>query len=302
MAGVNRVALVSGAASGIGLATVRELRGRGWTVYAGYRPDGRSAPDALPESSPAAKVGDGDAGSGGYAGDGARGGGVIHWIALDVTDRGARTAAVETIERAHQHLDALVNCAGINGSGPLEEVPESVLRQVMQVNFFGAIGLTRDCLPLMRWSGGGAVVMVSSLSALIGLPFDGAYAASKFALEGATESLRYEVEPFGIRVTLIQPGSYATSLADINATAETGLSAYAAFEKVRLARDGAATAKPGGADPREAALIIVDTIAAAAPPLRVPCGAQAESVRTQLRALDDEQRHAFALRAAGVTR
>lgn len=284
MNGTNQVALVSGAASGIGLETARELCRRGWTVYAGYRPAGRSLPDdiAAPRLNPATS---------GTAS------GVIKWVPLDVTDSGARAAAVATIERAHEHLHALINCAGINASGPLEEVPERVLRQVMEVNFFGAMGLTRDCLPLMRGRGGGAIVMLSSLSGLIGLPFDGAYAASKFALQGATESLRNEVAPYHIRVALIQPGAYATSLVDINATASADASAYAAFERMRLAR----RMVTGGADPREAALTIVNTVCAPNPPLSIPCGAQAEAVTAQLRTLDEEQRHEFALRAAGVS-
>jgi NAD(P)-dependent dehydrogenase (short-subunit alcohol dehydrogenase family) len=304
MTGSNQVALVSGAASGIGLETTRELCRRGWTVYAGYRPEGRSLPDGIspPGSLPAPHLNPATSETAG---------GCIHWVPLDVTDPGARASAVATIERAHQHLDALINCAGINASGPLEEVSDRVLRHVMEVNFFGSMGLTRDCLPLMRRCGGGAIVMLSSLSGLIGLPFNGAYAASKFALEGATESLRYEVAPFRIRVALIQPGAYATSLADINATASA--STYAAFERMCLARTHSSTEEvgeelpsarriiSGGADPHEAALTIVSTVCAATPPLRIPCGAQAEAVTAQLRTIDDEQRHEFALRAAGVS-
>ena len=233
MTGSNQVALVSGAASGIGLETARELCRQGWTVYAGYRPDGRSLPAGVsvhvdgtpPEVLPAPR--DEVAAPNAASGE-------IHWVPLDVTDSGARAAAAATIAQTHQQLHALINCAGIKASGPLEEVPDRVLRQVMEVNFFGAMGLTRDCLPMMRRCGGGVIIMVSSLSGLIGLPFDGAYAASKFALEGATESLRYELAPLGIRVALIQPGAYATTLADINTTASADGSAYAAFERMRL--------------------------------------------------------------------
>ena len=273
MAGLNQVVLVSGAASGLGLATARELALAGWTVYAGFRPDGRSAPDSSP-------------------------GNVIRWLPLDVTDSKARAAAVAAIERGQGKLNALVNSAGVNASGPLEEIPDGVLRQVMEVNFFGAIGLTRDCLPLLRRTGGGTVVMLSSLSALIGLPFNGAYAASKYALEGAAESLRYEVEAFGVRVTLIQPGAYTTSLADVNASTPAGRSSYEAFEKLRASR--ARVGAGGGGDPLEVARKIVDTLGVESPGLRVPCGAQAEAVVAQLRTHDEAQRRAFALRAANI--
>ncbi len=268
-----KVALVSGAASGIGLATVRALAAAGWVVYAGFRSGGRSAPP-----------------------EGSLPGGAVHWLALDVTDEAARRAALASITAGHGRLDALVNNAGILTAGPLEEVPESTLRAVMEVNFFGAIALTRTCLPLMRGTPGGVIVMVSSLSGLIGLPFDGAYAASKFALEGASESLRYELEPSGITVALIEPGAYATALAPAGSAPATA-SAYPQFE--RLAKRRAA---PGaGADPADAARIILDTIRQQAPQLRVPCGAQALAVTGKLRSLEALERRGFALAAAGLT-
>jgi NAD(P)-dependent dehydrogenase (short-subunit alcohol dehydrogenase family) len=267
-----KVALVSGAASGIGLATVHALAAAGWVVYAGYRPGGRSA--RPPQGGPGTSV---------------------HWLALDVTDAAARTAALGTISAAHGRLDALVNNAGILSTGPLEEVSEKTLRAVMEVNFFGAIALTRTFLPLMRAHPGGVIVMVSSLSGLIGLPFDGAYAASKFALEGASESLRYELEPTGIKVALVEPGAYATALAAAAPT-PAAASAYPQFQCLAKQRTPG-----GGADPADAACIILDTINRQAPQLRVPCGVQAVAVTGRLRLLEGAERRDFALAAAGVT-
>jgi len=269
-----RVALISGAASGIGLATAARLVDSGWTVYAGFRPEGRSAPPRQAQPR-----------------------GQLHWLPLEVTDAAARRAALREIERAHGRLDALINNAGIHAGGPLEEVPEGTLRQVMEVNFFGAIALTRTFLPLMRLAGGGVILMVSSLSGLIGLPFDGAYAASKFALEGASESLRYELEPFGVKVVLLEPGAYATALAATPPGAGATPSAYRQFEQLRHARAGQGA---HGAAPAEAARIIEETLLQHAPQLRVPCGAQALSVTEQLRTLAGDARRDFALAAAGV--
>jgi NAD(P)-dependent dehydrogenase (short-subunit alcohol dehydrogenase family) len=268
------VALVSGAASGIGQGTVRALSAAGWTVYAGYRPDGRSPPP--PQTPPHDRV---------------------HWLALDVTDATARRAALALISAAHGRLDALVNTAGFLAAGPLEELPERTLRAVMEVNFFGALGLTRTFLPLMRGNHGGVIVMVSSLSGLIGLPFDGAYAASKFALEGMSESLAYELEPSGVRVALIEPGAYATALGAAPQAAAAP-SAYPAFERLRHER---ALRASSGADPADAARVIVDTILRQAPQLRVPCGAQAQTVTARLRTLDAAQRREFALAVAGIS-
>jgi NAD(P)-dependent dehydrogenase (short-subunit alcohol dehydrogenase family) len=147
----------------------------------------------------------------------------------------------------------------------------------------------------MRANPGGVVIMVSSLSGLIGLPFDGAYAASKFALEGASESLRYELEPQGINVALIEPGAYATAL-DAAGRLPAVPSAYREYEPLARLR----AAPGGGADPAEAARIIVDTINQRAPQLRVPCGAQALAVTRKLRSLESVERRDFALAAAGV--
>lgn len=275
-AGINSspTALVTGAASGLGLATAQHLARNGWKVYAGFRPDGRSAP-ALNATFD----------------------GRIHWVPLDVTSREARATAIATIERADGRLDALINNAGIHAAGPLEEIPERILREVMEVNFFGAINLTRECLPLMRRRKRGVIVMISSLSALIGLPFDGAYAASKFALEGASESLRFEVESFGIRVALLEPGAYATGLTSRDHTTPAEPSLYPAFERARRGR--APTASSGG-DPQEVAERILSLVSGEGDQLRVPCGAQAAMVVARLATLDEAQRRAFALQAAGV--
>jgi NAD(P)-dependent dehydrogenase (short-subunit alcohol dehydrogenase family) len=269
----SRVVLVTGAASGIGLATARHLARAGWTVYGGFKSGGRSAPVPDQPSAP----------------------GTINWLPLDVTSGIARAGAVNTIERAHGRLDALINNAGIHASGPLEEMPEPTLREVMEVNFFAPINLTRECLPVMRRTGGGVILMISSLSALIGLPFDGAYAASKAALEGASESLSYELESFGIRVALLEPGAYATALTSREQPA-TKPSLYPAFERTRGARGGS-----GGGDPEEVAALILATLTAAAAPVRIPCGAQAAAVVERLRTLDDVQRRAFAMQVSGMT-
>ncbi|HTT41705.1 MAG TPA: SDR family oxidoreductase [Steroidobacteraceae bacterium] len=266
-----RVALVSGAASGLGLATTAELARRGWTVLAGYRPRGRSAPPAAPF--PGARV---------------------HWLPLDITDAAARTLALKTLVSIQGRLDALVHSAGVLGSGPLEEVPEDTLRTVMEVNFFATVALTRTFLPLMREQRSGVIAFLSSLSGLIARPFDGAYAASKHALEAAAESLRHELAPFGIRVALIEPGAYATALREAGSPAAQ--SAYPEYAALRT------RVEPRGQDPAEAARLIVEVIESGAPELRVPCGAQAMAVAEKLRLLDGAARAAFALEAAGITR
>ena len=179
------VSCTSGCSSGLGLALVTTLAGRGGVHYAGLR----NLADAtrLPP-------------------------GVIP-LRLDVTRAEDVAAAVSHIESEHGRLDLLVNNAGIQAVGPWELVPVEVIRRVVEVNYLGAVQLTTRALPLLRRTGGGTIVFVSSLSGLVALPADGVYAASKFALEAFAESLAAEVRRFQIRVLVVNPGGYATELA-----------------------------------------------------------------------------------------
>jgi len=118
-------------------------------------------------------------------------------------------------------IDILVNNAGIVRPGALEDISESTLRRVMETNFFGPVLLTRAVLPCMRKQGSGLIIMTSSLSGIAGLPGESAYAASKFALEGATEALRHEIDRWGISLALVEAGMYSTGLFDPHLTAGT---------------------------------------------------------------------------------
>jgi NAD(P)-dependent dehydrogenase (short-subunit alcohol dehydrogenase family) len=161
---VGRVALVSGCGSGIGQLTARHLARAGWIVFAGLRRgDDQHA----------------------FASLQAQG---LRPLPLDVTDGAQIRAAIEQVGAEMGRLDALVNNAGVDQLGALEDQSEHALRSIMEVNFFGAMALTRLALPLMRKGHQATIVMVSSLSGLLGLPGSSAYCASKFALEGASEA------------------------------------------------------------------------------------------------------------------
>lgn len=256
-----RVVLVTGAARGIGLAVARAFARRGAVVYAGMR--------ARPPDRGAADPG-------------------LEWLELDVTDAASRAAAIERIERAHGCLDVLVNSAGILRLGAVEDLPEAAWREVMEVNFFAPLLLTQRVLPLMRRRGGGAVIMLSSLSGLVGLPTESAYAASKFALEGATEALRHEVAPFGIKVAVIEPGAVATEFTERAVEGAVGDSVYA--DLLELRQDSRSSGDAAGMTPEEVAQIVVQTVDAGVPRLRVPAGAQAEAVVARLACLDAAER------------
>jgi len=218
-------------------------------------------------------------------------------IALDVRNEASCRAAVDEMERRFGGVDVLVANAGVSSSGAFEETPIEEFRRVMDVNFLGAVRITQATLPKMRDAGGGHIVAISSLSALIGLPGDSAYSASKHALEGAFEALAAEVSRFGVSVALVEPGGVATEFMN---EAFTGSSApgtaYQAFNDAMCAR----TRNKSGADPRAIAEEIVSIIETPGVPLRRPVGDQARAVVSALRDLTGQARAKFAERAAGL--
>jgi NAD(P)-dependent dehydrogenase (short-subunit alcohol dehydrogenase family) len=131
---------------------------------------------------------------------------------LDISNSDSFAPRVKDIVAEHGGIDVLVNNAGIHRIGALEDVTEEAFRHVMEVNCTGPLLLTREVLPHMRRQNGGLVIMMSSLSGIAGLPGDLPYAASKFALEGATEALRHEVDRWGIRVALVEAGGTRTNI------------------------------------------------------------------------------------------
>jgi len=193
-----KVVLVTGASSGIGAACAGMLAQRGFRVYGTSR-----KPNGQP--------------------------GAYRAIAMDVTDDQSVDAAVAGIIKEAGSIDALVNNAGCGLAGAVEDTTSREALRQMDVNFMGAFRVVRAVLPGMRQRGAGTIVNISSLGGVFGLPFQSFYSASKFALEGWTESLRYEVSPFGIRVVLVEPGDVKTGFTGsrVRAAAADSSSAYA---------------------------------------------------------------------------
>jgi NAD(P)-dependent dehydrogenase (short-subunit alcohol dehydrogenase family) len=178
-----KIALVTGASSGIGEETVNSLLAAGYTVYAGAR-----RVDRMQQ----------------LAGAGA------HLLPLDVTDDTSMASAVKTILQEAGQIDVLVNNAGYGSYGALEEVPLDEGRRQFDVNIFGLARLIQLVLPTMRAQRSGRIVNVSSVGGKFGEPFGCWYHATKFALEGLSDSLRMELYPFGIDVVVIEPGAILT--------------------------------------------------------------------------------------------
>jgi len=181
-------ALVTGASSGIGEATAKGLLAAGYTVYAGARRV--EAMRSLQEAG--ARV-----------------------VSLDVTDDASMTAAVDAILRDTGRIDVLVNNAGYGSYGALEDVPPDEGRRQFEVNIFGLARLIQLVLPTMRAQRAGRIVNISSIGGKFGEPFGCWYHATKFAVEGLSDSLRMELHPFGIDVVIIQPGATHSEWAKI---------------------------------------------------------------------------------------
>ena len=249
---MTKVALITGASSGIGEWTVKGLLDAGYTVYAGARRVDRMRSLA-------------DAGA--------------RLIMLDVTDDASMTAAVKRIVDETGRIDVLVNNAGYGSYGALEDVPLEEARRQFEVNLFGLGRLIQLALPTMRAQHSGHIVNVSSIGGVFGESFGSWYHATKFAVEGLSDSLRMELHPFGIHVVLIQPGAITT---EWNTIAREGLlkysghgayaeSAHAHARFLAAADTGSVPSAPG-----VVAKVIVEAVQARRPRTRYAVGGGAK--------------------------
>ena len=188
-------------------------------------------------------------------------------IQLDVTDRDADFAAVKS---AHDHfgrLDIVVNNAGYGQFGFIEELSEKDARDQIETNVFGALWITQAALPYLRAQGSGHIIQVSSIGGITAFANVGAYHASKWALEGFSQALAQEIAPFGVHVTLIEPGGFDTDWAGPSSKRAAPLPAYAEVhaeaDRIRNQR----MSKPG--DPKASASAVLKIVDAENPPLRV---------------------------------
>ncbi|WP_030438282.1 SDR family NAD(P)-dependent oxidoreductase [Actinoplanes subtropicus] len=192
-------------------------------------------------------------------------------LELDVTNRTDVISAVNAATEAFGRLDVVVNNAGYGLFGAVEEISEQELRDQMEVNLFGAFHVTQAVLPQLRTQGSGHIIQISTIGGIAGLPNLGGYSASKWALEGLSESLAAEVAPFGINVTLIEPGLFGTDWAGSSAVHATPQPQY---EPLRDAANAQIATMPPGmiGDPAAAADAILTIVDADKPPLRVLFG------------------------------
>jgi len=194
---------------------------------------------------------------------------------MDVDDDESVRAGVAAMLDQRGRIDALVAAAGWGLAGAVEQCPVAEAQAQLETNFWGCVRVVQQVLPAMRARGGGRIVLLSSIGGLIAIPFQAFYTASKFALEGFGEALAYEVAPFGVQVTLVEPGNIKT---DFTASRRTPATAAGppygpAFAKALgvMERD-----EVNGAPAAEVAAVVRRVLQAARPPRRVSAGKPAE--------------------------
>jgi NAD(P)-dependent dehydrogenase (short-subunit alcohol dehydrogenase family) len=203
-------------------------------------------------------------------------------LGLDVTKREQIERAAAAANARFGAVDVLVNNAGFSIIGAVEETSEDDLRATMEPMFFGAVAMTRAFLPQMRERRTGTIVQITSVGGLITSPGFGAYCAAKHALEALSESLASELEPFGVKVLIVEPGAFRTQLFGPAFRSMPEHPAYATTVGGVRAWVASAADKQEG-DPKKAARAITDAVAAGAPNLRLPLGADAvASIREKL--------------------
>jgi NAD(P)-dependent dehydrogenase (short-subunit alcohol dehydrogenase family) len=266
-----KAVLVTGCSSGIGHATALALVRAGFPVWASAR-----KASSLGELERAG----------------------CRVLELDVTDEQSRTAAVRQVEAGHGAVGVLVNNAGHGGGGPVEEVPLDIVRETFETNVFSVIRLCQLVLPGMRARRSGLIVNIGSAAGLVTPPTGCPYAMTKYAMESLCDALRPEVAPFGIGVTLIQPGAVRTRFmasSGLHQPADNEDSPYAVYRAnvakmaARAHRDGA----PGVLEAGDVAAVILKAVTASRPKARYKVGSQARLAPAARRLLGDRGWDAF---------
>jgi NAD(P)-dependent dehydrogenase (short-subunit alcohol dehydrogenase family) len=239
-----KVVLITGCSTGIGHATAARLAKAGHTVYATAR-----RPDTLADLS---AVG-------------------CRTLPLDVTDEDSMTSAVSKVEADHGAVGVLVNNAGYSQSGAVESLPMASIRRQFETNVFGLVRMSQLVLPAMRQAGTGRIVNISSMGGRLTFPGGGAYHATKYAVEAFSDALRFEVQGFGVRVVVVEPGLITTefgnaAVASIDDAANDG--PYAAFNRAVASSTGGVYEGPLGklgGEPDDVAKVIEKAIGARRP-------------------------------------
>jgi NAD(P)-dependent dehydrogenase (short-subunit alcohol dehydrogenase family) len=251
-----RVVVVTGASAGIGKACAQHLAVAGYRVFGAQR---RTVVDGVSDG--------------------------VEMVALDVNDDASVNAAIAAIHERAGRIDAVVNNAGISIMGAVEDMSIEEAKAQLETNFFGVLRVCRAVLPIMRAQGSGTIINISSLAGIVGLPFSGLYSASKFALEGVSESLRLETRRLGIKVVLVEPGDFNSEMSSVRQTAAAAnaSSPYGeAFERAKTRQD---TDEANAPTPEPIAHLIERILQTPEPRLRYSVGMLSQRIVVPLKRL-----------------
>jgi NAD(P)-dependent dehydrogenase (short-subunit alcohol dehydrogenase family) len=267
-----KVALVTGSSSGMGLEIALLLARSGFHTYASMRNLEKSK--RITEIASTEKL-------------------PLQVVQLDVNDNVSVKDAIQNIAAKKGRIDVLVNNAGYGLFGSFEDLSMEEIKAQFETNFFGVIRVTQQVLPIMRKQNNGIVVNVSSVGGRIGLPVVSAYHSTKFAIEGLSESISYELEPFGIRVIIIEPGVIRTNIMNSSASAKKALDPKSPYlsmmhkveNSFKSMLENASISSP----PEEVAKVILQAVTSESPQLRYTVGNDAATILQAKRTMSDTE-------------
>lgn len=254
-----RVVLITGASSGIGKASAQYLHQKGYRVYGTSRYAMKlSAADFVSSAQ-------------------------FELIGMDMTSESSISQTVETIIAREGRLDVVVNNAGYGLAGAIEDTQISEAQSLMETNFFGVMRVCRAVLPLMREQGAGYLINISSIAGLTAIPFQALYSASKFAIEGFSEALRMEVQPYGIKVVLIEPGDFQTEFTARRLKTVAAQSETAYTQRLAKALAVMESDEQQGLKPELVGYLLEKIITTSSPQLRYEIAPQTEKLAVELK-------------------
>ncbi len=271
-----KTVLVVGASSGIGRACALHLARRGYRVFGTTR---QSPSDV--EADLRRELASSDR---------------LEMITVDVDEEASVTAGVHEVTERAGRIEGLVNCAGFGIGGSVEDTGDDEAKAIFETNLFGTLRVCRAVLPIMRKQGSGTIINISSIGGRIALPFQGLYSATKFAVEGLTESLRMEVHRFGIRAVLVEPGDFATGFTDSRRPVRGASENEPYAGAYRLALSVVEKDERGGASPEAIGRLVGRILSARSPRVRYTVGPVFQRVAVRLKSILPPKLFGWALR------
>jgi NAD(P)-dependent dehydrogenase (short-subunit alcohol dehydrogenase family) len=274
MTSIQKVAIVTGSSNGIGLEIALKLARNGFMTYATMRNLAKSKELET------------------RIGDDKQLRSLIKFIQLDVTDDNSVKKAIISVVNESERIDVLVNNAGYGLSGALEDISIQEFKDQFETNVFGLIRTTQEVIPVMRKQNSGIIVNISSGLGRFGIGTSSAYVSSKFAVEGLSESISYELEPFGIRTILVEPGVIKTNFFNSSVLAKRSLDPNSPYiHLIERMKNGMSKLIENAAEPELVANVVIDAIKDKNPKLRYLAGKDVEQILGIKNKVSDEEFH-----------